>query len=60
MDLGLNIDSLPLGSSTRAAAGRAPLAYREKLKCLVSGQVPGNSFLPERTPEDRQRPLSLF
>ena len=27
----------PLGTSTGAAAGRAPVAHGEKLKCLASG-----------------------
>ena len=44
---------LPLGSSTRATAGRAPAAYGEKLKCLESGQVPGDRFLSVKTPEAR-------
>ena len=48
-------DSHPLGSSTRAAAGRAPVVYREKLKCLATESVPGNSFLLDKTPEARQR-----
>ena len=29
-------DSLPLSSSTRVAAWKAPVVYREKLKCLTS------------------------
>ncbi|KAF6109770.1 hypothetical protein HJG60_010973 [Phyllostomus discolor] len=53
------VDSLPLGLSTGAAAGRAPVAYGEKLKCLASGQVPGDSFLSDKISEARQwhRPL---
>ena len=47
-------DSLPLGFSTGAVAGRGTVAYREKLKCLASGPVPGDSFLPGKTPEARQ------
>ena len=53
-------DSLPLGFSTRATAGRAPVAHWEKLKGLASGQVLGDGLLPDRTPEARQQhcPLS--
>ena len=36
MDLGL-MHSLLLGSNTGAAAERAPMAYRKKLKCLALG-----------------------
>ena len=32
-------DSLPLSSSTRVAAGRASVVYRERLKCLALGQA---------------------
>ena len=38
-------DSFPLGFNTRAIAERAPAAYKEKWKCLASGQVPEDSFL---------------
>ena len=44
----------PLGFSTWTAAGRAPMAYGEKLKCLASGQVPRDSFLPGKISEGRQ------
>ena len=46
--------SLPLGFSTRAPAGIAPVANGEKLKWLTSGQVLGYSFLLDRTSEARQ------
>ena len=48
------IDSLSLGSSFRAAAWRAPVAYREEWKCLASGGELGDTFLPDKTPEARQ------
>ena len=37
-------DSLPLSSITRVAAGKAPVVYREKLKCLVSR--PAEAIIP--------------
>ena len=43
----------------RAAAGRALVAYRKKWQCLALGQVPGVSFLLEKTPEARQQKCSL-
>ena len=54
------IESFPLDNSTRAAAERAPAAYGEKLKCLLSEQVLGDSFPSDKTPEASQQPLSLF
>ena len=42
-------DPHPLESGTRATAGRAPVAYGEKLKCLASGQELGYSFLLDKT-----------
>ena len=45
----------PLCCTHAATVGRAPVAYWEKLKCLASGQVPGDSFLQDKTPEDRQQ-----
>ena len=50
-------DSLPLGPSTGAAAGRAPVAYGEKLKCLAS-QVSAGGQLPPRQ-NSRGQALSL-
>ena len=45
----MDSDSLPLASSTGAAPLRAPVAYGEDLKCLVSGRELGDSFLPDKT-----------
>ena len=41
-------DSIPLGSSTRVAASKSPVAHREEQKCLASRQELGDSFLPDR------------
>ena len=52
-------NSLPLGSSSGAATGRAPVTYGENLKCLASRQVTGYSCLLVKTPNARQRKEAL-
>ena len=59
MELRTYTDLLPLGSSMGTEAGKAPEAYREKLKCLAPGRVPEDSFLQDNTPEARQWHLPL-
>ena len=41
-------DPHPLSSSTKVAGWKAPVAYREELKCLASRRELGNSFLPDK------------
>ena len=52
-------DPAPLGFSTRAIAGREPVAYREKVRRLEAEQVLGDSFFPSKPLEARQRHCAL-
>ena len=45
--------------STGGAARRTLLENRGKLKCLASGQVSGDGFLLDKTPETRQQHCPL-